>query len=72
MITAAIPAYCTPGHIRTPSQWETCWKIGWNEPTTGAAHAGYAAGHSAAPALVAALILLAIFWMVRKSRTSEA
>ena len=30
------PSYCTIhlGAPLSPSQWTTCWKYGWNEPTT--------------------------------------
>lgn len=57
-----IPGYCSTGNItRTPAQILACVKAGWQEPTTGAANLGAAAGHSAGPVvciLIAAVIAL--------------
>jgi len=64
--TAAVPGYCTSGSgVHTPAQWVTCAKLGWNQPTTGATHAGFVTGHSGAPvfligAVVIVLILMAL------------
>ena len=30
-VAAAVPGYCTSGHgILTQAEWQTCWKLGWN------------------------------------------
>ena len=34
------------------SQWSTCFKYGWSEPTTTAARLGHDFGHSALSALI--------------------
>ena len=55
--------------ITTPAQWATCAKIGWNQPTTGAANAGYTVGHYAAPVVLAlAVIVLLIMAGVGSAR----
>jgi hypothetical protein len=68
----AIPGYCTSGHgILTPSQWSYCAKLGYSEPTTGAANAGFSVGHSGAPVFIAialAIILLAAMAIARSRK----
>jgi hypothetical protein len=58
------PSYCagrTPlSKPLNPAQWATCFKYGWNEPTTTAARLGHDFGHSILPAL----IVLAVIWLV--------
>jgi hypothetical protein len=76
----AIPAYCTSGAgVRTPAQWQYCVKLGWQEPTTGAANAASAlGGHGAVPGgviaavVVIALILLALRLLLGRRSTATA
>jgi hypothetical protein len=68
-----IPAYCTSGTgIHTPQQWQTCWKLGWQQPTTDAANAGAFTGHNVAPGviLVAMLIVAALVLLSRRGKTA--
>ena len=61
-VAASVPGYCTSGHgILTPSQWTTCAKLGWSQPTGGAVTAGAVTGHYLAPvlAILAVITLLA-------------
>lgn len=69
-IASAAPD-CRAGHITSPSQWTACWKIGWNEPTTGAAKAGYAAGHSVAPVLLGSGLVVLVLWLLMRSRSGS-
>jgi hypothetical protein len=66
------PSYCTSllGKPRTPSQWATCWKYGWNEPTVAAARIGHDYGHNVLPVLIVVglLVALAVF-IARPGRT---
>jgi hypothetical protein len=63
-----VPAYCTSGHgILTPAQWKACWNAGWSQPTTGAANAGYFAGHNVAPWALIAGIVIGLLWLVSRS-----
>lgn len=63
------PSYCTIhlGRPLTPSQWTTCWKYGWNEPTTLMARIGHDLGHNALPVLLilAVIALLGMKSMIR-------
>jgi hypothetical protein len=69
----AIPAYCSSGHgVLTPSQWKTCWDAGWSQPVTGAAHAGAATGHYAAPGIAIAIAIIAILFLLSKTGSSAA
>jgi hypothetical protein len=67
----SVPAYCGSSwhnpKITTPSQWATCAKIGWNEPTTNFAHAGQAVGH-AFPAILAGITLILLVAIAVKLR----
>jgi len=58
------PSYCTL-HLGTPSpsQWTTCWKYGWDEPTNLAARLGNDFGHNVLPMLI---ILAVIAFLVIK------
>ena len=68
----SIPGYCTSGHgILTPAEWKTCWDIGWNQPATTAANAGYFAGRNVAPVLIGLLILLALIAVARRSSSGS-
>jgi hypothetical protein len=61
------PSYCTVhlGAPLSPSQWTTCWKYGWNEPTsTMMSRIGNDFGHNVLPALI---ILAVIAFLVIKS-----
>jgi hypothetical protein len=62
------PSYCQP-HLGalTPSQWATCWKYGWDEPTTLTARIGHDFGHNVLPVLIilAVIALLIIRGMSR-------
>lgn len=65
-LAASIPGYCSSGYgVRTPSQWLTCARLGWHEPTTAAANAGYFAGHNIAPVLVVLILLAMVVAWVR-------
>ena len=59
---AAAAANCTTG------SWQQKWDCGWNQPTTGAAHAGYFTGHNVVPVLVGLVIVLLAVRAVRKRR----
>jgi hypothetical protein len=64
------PSYCTRlmGEPLTPSQWTTCWKYGWNEPTTTVARIGQYFGHHVSPVLiVVAVIFVAVIVITRPS-----
>jgi hypothetical protein len=55
------PSYCKIHLVRplTPSQWMTCWKYGWNEPTsTLMARIGHDAGHNVLPVLIILAIIV--------------
>ena len=70
-----VPGYCTSGTgIRTPQQWQTCWKLGWQQPTTGAANAGAFAGHNVAPGaiLIVLLIIVAVIALSRRGKTAAS
>jgi curli biogenesis system outer membrane secretion channel CsgG len=60
------PSYCagrTPlSKPLSPSQWATCWKYGWDQPTTTAVvRVAHDFGHTALPVLiVVAIIALAL------------
>ena len=54
-----IAAGCSTG------SWQQKWDCGWNQPTTGAANAGYFTGHNVVPALIGLLILAAIIAVAR-------
>ena len=58
-----IAASCSTG------SWEQRWKCGWNQPTGGAANAGYFAGHNVMPALIVLLVVVAIIALAGKSRS---
>lgn len=59
------PTYCTVhlGAPLTPSQWMTCWKYGWDEPTNVMASLGHDFGHGALLALIAFAVVA--FFVVR-------
>jgi hypothetical protein len=65
-----VPAYCG-NLIKTPAQWKACWDAGWSQPTTGAANAGFAAGHSVAPWAVLAGIIIGLLWLASRSRSGS-
>jgi hypothetical protein len=46
----------------TPGQWATCWRYGWDQPTTTLAHMSHDFGHAVLPALI---VIAIIFLMVR-------
>ena len=66
------PSYCagrTPlSKPLSPSQWATCWKYGWDEPTTSAVtRVAHDFGHTALPALiVVAIIALAVKLLISR------
>ena len=65
----SIPGYCTSGTgIHTPGQWLTCARLGWHEPTTTAANAGYFAGHNIAPVLAVAILTVLVLVLFRGRR----
>ena len=59
---AAAAANCTSG------SWQQKWDCGWNQPTTGAAHAGSFTGHNVVPVLIGLAIVLLAVRAVRKRR----
>jgi hypothetical protein len=68
-----VPAYCTSGiGVHTPQQWQTCWNLGYDQPVTGAAHAGAAVGGGFGTILVIALIVLAVIALARRRSGSPA
>lgn len=60
------PSYCKIhlGRLLPPSQWTTCWKYGWQEPTTLMARIGHDAGHNVLPVLI---VLGVIVFLVMRS-----
>ena len=68
---AAEPSYCADRSLMskppTPSQWATCVKYGWDEPTTTLGRLGHDFGHSVLPTLIIlAVIYLAIRFLFRR------
>ena len=59
------PPYCRmhPGRQLTPSQWTTCWKYGWDEPTNLMGRLGHDFGHNVFPVLV--ILAIIILFLVR-------
>jgi hypothetical protein len=62
------PSYCKL-HLGalSPSQWTTCWKYGWDEPTNLTARIGHDFGHNVLPVLiiVGVIVLLIIRGLFR-------
>jgi hypothetical protein len=60
----SVPAYCGSSAVKpqitTPAQWATCAKIGWDQPTTTAAHVGQMVGHAAPVVLLVILVIVAL------------
>ena len=59
---AAAAANCTTG------SWQQKWDCGWNQPATGAAHAGYFTGHNVVPVLLVLAVVILVLRAVRKRR----
>jgi len=59
----AIAASCNVG------SWTQKWDCGWHQPATGAANAGYFAGHNVAPALVGLMIVALIIILATRGRS---
>jgi hypothetical protein len=62
------PSYCKLHlSVLTPSQWTTCWKYGWDQPTTLMARIGNDVGHDVLPVLIvlAVIVFLALRSMSR-------
>ena len=56
------PSYCKI-HLGTPlspSQWTTCWKYGWSEPTTLMGRIGNDFGHNVHPVLIILAVLVVL------------
>jgi hypothetical protein len=70
-VLAAVPAYCTNNGLHTPAQIAACLKAGWSQPTTGAANAGFIAGHSIAPWAVIAGIIIGLLLLASRSRSGS-
>ena len=53
------PSYCKLhlGRPLTPSQWTTCWKYGWNEPTNLMGRLGHDFGHNVLPVLIVVAVI---------------
>jgi hypothetical protein len=68
-VVTSVPAYCnsSPGHpeIHTPAQWATCAKIGWGQPVTTAAHAGFTFGSDLIPVLMVIFLIVAAVGILR-------
>ncbi len=64
------PSYCKLhlGAPLSPSQWTTCFKYGWAEPTNLATRLGHDIGHSVLPVLII-LAVIAILVLKAVSRT---
>jgi hypothetical protein len=65
------PPYCggrTPlSKPLSPSQWATCWKYGWDEPTTNAvARFAHDFGHTALPALIVVAIIALVVVLITR------
>ena len=62
------PSYCKPHlGVLTPSQWTTCWKYGWDQPTT-LARIGNDLGHNVLPVLIIlAVIVLVVIRSVSRT-----
>ena len=70
-----VPGYCTSGTgVHTAQQWQTCWKLGWQQPTTDAANAGAFIGHNVAPGaiVVVLLIVAALIVLSRRGKTAAS
>jgi hypothetical protein len=67
---ASVPSYCKVhlGAPLSPSQWATCWKAGWDEPTTLMARVGNDFGHNVLPVLI---ILAVVVLLVMKGLSSS-
>jgi hypothetical protein len=52
--------------------WLQRWKCGWDQPTTGAGHAGYMSGHNVLPALLVLAVILLAVRAVRKRRVRSS
>jgi hypothetical protein len=53
------PTYCKVhlGRPLTPSQWTTCWKYGWDEPTNMMSRFGHVVGHDMLPVLIVLTVI---------------
>jgi hypothetical protein len=75
-IVTKVPAYCGSSavnpKISTPAQWATCAKIGWDEPTTTAAHLGQSTGPGLVLLLAVAAVILVLAATRRGARAPEA
>jgi hypothetical protein len=60
------PVPCSTG------SWSQKWNCGWNQPTTGAAHAGYVFGHDIVPLLLIAAIIISVAVASRRRSTTGA
>jgi hypothetical protein len=65
------PSYCARNLLSkplSPSQWATCWKYGWDEPTTGwMSRIGYDFGHDVLPALMVLVVVMLMLILVARS-----
>ena len=52
--------------------WSQKLSCGWHEPTTGAAHAGTATGHTGAPILIGIVIVALILLAISKAGKSRS
>lgn len=64
------PTYCKVhlGAPLAPSQWMTCWKYGWDEPTTTMARLGHDFGHNVLLVLIALAVI--VFFVTRSAISS--
>jgi hypothetical protein len=62
LATSPTPAACSTG------TWTQKLACGWHQPTTGAAHLGSAAGHSAGAALIAVAVVVILIAAFRAAR----
>jgi hypothetical protein len=61
-----VPAYCS-NLAKTPAQWKACWNAGWSQSTSGAANAGFVAGHNVAPWALLVGVIIGILWLISRS-----
>jgi hypothetical protein len=63
------PSYCKV-HLGalTPSEWTTCWKYGWDQPTTLVTRIGYDFGHNVLPVLIIVAVIVLLVMTTIMSR----
>lgn len=56
------PSYCSIHLVKplSPSQWTTCWKYGWDEPTNLMGRLGHDFGHNVLPVLIILAVIVVL------------